>query len=89
MNVDAINMLSRLTEELGAQIEALRAAVFALASQSEPEPLATAFDAATELLQARQQGRALPDSYLEALDQALAQMRIGLRLAAGAAPPSR
>lgn len=67
-----------LLKSHGAQIEALRLVVIALAMQSDRQKLLRDYDAACEALTAHRQATAKPDDYLETLDVQLAQLRAAL-----------
>ncbi len=71
-----------LLKSLGAQLEALRLAVYALAGQADGEQLLHHYDAGAVVLRANQQGKPLPDDYLAELDHRLDELRRALAIAA-------
>lgn len=77
-----------LIESLGAEVEALRAATFAIAAQLDPDALDLAFQAASTIASAHLQGSRKPDRYIEQVDERLRAMHASLRLASGAPPPA-
>lgn len=75
-----------LIQSLAADAVAMRAALLALASQADQQTLLARFDAASTVVMAKKQGEAMPDDYLDQIEQAIAELRKGLLAIASAFP---
>lgn len=75
-----------LLKSHGAQIEALRLAVIALASQADGSRLLAHYDAACEVTLAHRQATPQPDDYLTTLEHRLRILRGALAEAASTRP---
>lgn len=68
-----------LLKSHGAQIEALRLAVIALAAQADKPALLQGYDAACAVVLAHRQATAQPDDFLSILDARLKALRLALQ----------
>ena len=75
--------LARDVQQIGAHIEVLKAAVFALAStHPNIQQLLLCYDAATTVLDAKEQGSDKPEAYVQHLAHLIPIFRKQLELAA-------